>query len=191
MAKINENLLVKGARGNVGKQFVYRKHGNDTMIVRMPRMNKNAGSTDGQQSTREQFTSAAMYAQGAVKNAELKKEYQKKAPPGKTAYNMALRDYLKAPVVKKINTDQYKAVAGSTVVIHAKDDFRVVAVKVSIYLAATGNLLEEGNAVLDPINRERWIYTATQAPAAGEALKIVGTATDLPGNEAVLEVAIP
>ncbi|MFI5155235.1 MAG: hypothetical protein ACHQEM_03575 [Chitinophagales bacterium] len=45
MANVNENLLVRGARGNVGKQFVYRKHGNNTNIVRMPTVNKNAVAT--------------------------------------------------------------------------------------------------------------------------------------------------
>ncbi len=190
MANINENLLVKGARGNVGKQFVYRKHGNDTMIARMPRFNEKAASTEEQLAKRELFASAAMYAQGAIKSAELKKEYQKKAPPGKTAYNMALRDFLKAPVVKKINTEKYNGTPGSTIIIHAKDDFRVAEVKVSIYRASTGDLLEEGYATLAPINREQWIYTASQVNAVAEPLKIVATATDVPGNTAVLEATV-
>lgn len=190
MAIIKDNLLVKGARGNVGKQFVYRKHGNNTTIARMPRINENAESTEEQLEKRELFTSAVMYAQGAIQSAELKKEYQKKAPPGKTAYNMALRDFLKAPVVKKINTEKYNGTPGSTIIIHAKDDFRVVAVKVSIYVASTGGLLEEGNATLAPINREQWIYTASQQYAEKEPLKIVATATDVPGNQAVLEIML-
>jgi hypothetical protein len=36
MAKVDENLLVRGARGNVAKQFVYRTHANRTHIVKMP-----------------------------------------------------------------------------------------------------------------------------------------------------------
>jgi hypothetical protein len=48
MANLNENLLVRGARGYAGKQFVYRKHGNNTNIVRMPIVNKDAVATEKQ-----------------------------------------------------------------------------------------------------------------------------------------------
>lgn len=190
MANINENLLVRGARGNVGKQFIYRKHGNSTIIARMPSVNPNAEGSEAQLVRREYFESAAIYASGAIKNAELKKEYQKKAPPGKNAYNMALRDYLKAPVVKKVNTSSYNGTPGSAIVVYAKDDFRVVAVKVSIYVTSTNQLLEEGNAILDPIHLAQWIYTATQAHAALEDLTIIATATDLPGNTGTLTVSV-
>lgn len=187
MAIINENLFVKGARGNVGKQLVYRRHGDNTTITRMPRINENAVTSEDQKEIRELFTSAVMYAQGAIQSAELKKEYLKKAKPGKSAFNMALRDFLKAPVVKRINTGMYDGTPGSTIIVHAKDDFRVAKVKVSIY-HSTGDLLEEGNATLAPINREQWIYTASQANASLVGLTIIATATDLPGNTGVLEI---
>lgn len=188
MAKINENLLVKGARGNVGKQFVYRKHGNGTIIGKMPVYNPKTARSDAQLTVRDQFTSAAMYASGAVQSPELKKEYQKKAPPGSSAYNMALRDFLKAPVVRKINIDAFDGSPGAVIVVHAKDDFRVAAVKVCIQRAETGEVLEEGNAVLAPIHRDQWIYTTTQAYASLDGIFITAIAKDLPGNEAELEV---
>lgn len=103
---------------------------------------------------------------------------------------MALRDFLKAPVVKKINTEMYNGTPGSTIIVHAKDDFRVAEVKVSIYLTSTGDLLEEGNATLAPINREKWIYTTSQANASLVGLTIIATATDLPGNTGVLEITL-
>jgi hypothetical protein len=189
MANINENLLVRGARGNVGKQFVYRKHGKNTHIVRMPAINKNAVATADQIERRELFASAVLYAQGAVASADLKKEYQKKASPGKSAYNMAFRDYLKAPVVKKINAANYNGTPGSTIVVHAKDDFRVAEVKVRIF-NAEGVLLEEGNAVLNPVKLEQWIYTATQSNASLAGSMISATAIDVPGNEGVLDVSV-
>jgi hypothetical protein len=57
MAKISENLLVKGARGNVGKQYVYKKQGDETHIARMPSINKNAVAADKQVAIQEQFAS--------------------------------------------------------------------------------------------------------------------------------------
>ncbi|WP_341835672.1 hypothetical protein WJU16_22865 [Chitinophaga pollutisoli] len=188
MARINENLLVKGARGNVGKQFVYRKHGNSTIIGKMPVYDPKTARSDAQLTVRDQFTSAAMYARGAVQSPELKKEYQKKAAPGMSAYNMALRDYLKAPVVRKINIDAFDGPPGSTIVVHAKDDFRVTAVRVRIQRVETGEILEEGNAILAPVHRDQWIYTTTQAYPSLDGLIVTATATDLPGNEASLAV---
>ena len=189
MAKITENLLVKRARGNVAKQFVYRTRGNDTHIAKMPHIPKGLQPTQGQENQRSQFASAVLYAQGAISDPTLKDLYQKKAGPGKAAYNVAFRDFLKAPVVRKITTAQYTGVAGSAIVVAAKDDFRVAKVTVSIY-AAGGALIEQGDAVLNPINREQWIYTATHANAALAGTKITATAFDLPGNTGTLDVTL-
>jgi hypothetical protein len=189
MANVNENLLVRGARGNVGKQFVYRRHGNDTNIGRMPVLSKNAAPTEKQSRIRELFSEAVIYARGVLSSADLKKEYEKKAMPGRTAYNMAFRDFLKAPVVKGIDVLKYKGTPGSTIVIKAKDDFRVAEVRLSIHTAA-GVLVEEGNAVLNPIRQSLWIYTATQNNATLAGCVISATALDLPGNQGSLEITL-
>lgn len=81
MANINENLLVPGARENVGKQFVYRKKGNNNHIARMPSKKTGVVATEKQLEKRELFSSAALYAKGAISSAELKKEYEKKQLP--------------------------------------------------------------------------------------------------------------
>ena len=189
MAKIKDNLLVRGASGNVGKQFVYRKRGNETFIARMPVFDKDAEPTEKQEKARDLFAAAALYAQSAIADPELKKAYGKKAPPGKTAYNMAFRDFLKAPKVKSINTSGYNGTPGSTIAIAAKDDFRVAEVRVSIR-TAEGVLVEEGTAVMHTINRGSWIYTAKQSNAALTGSVIQATATDIPGNQGGLKITI-
>jgi hypothetical protein len=189
MANINENLLVRGARGNVGKQFVYRTRGKNTSIARMPTIDKNLVATEKQVQKRDLFAAAAVYAKGALESADLKKEYEKKASSGITAFNVAFRDYLKAPVVKKIDAANYKGVVGSTISVNAKDDFRVADVKVSIHTSA-GVLVEEGAAVLNTINRNLWTYTATQVNAALTGSIIKATATDVPGNTGSLDISI-
>lgn len=189
MAKIKDNLLVRGASGNVGKQFVYRKRGNETFLTRMPVFDKDAEPTEKQEKARDLFAAAALYAQGAIADPELKKAYGKKAAPGKTAYNMAFRDFLKAPKVRSINTAGYNGTPGSTIAIAAKDDFRVAEVTVSIR-TAEGVLVEEGTAVLHTIDRGKWIYTAKQSNAALTGSVIQAIARDLPGNQGVLSVTI-
>jgi hypothetical protein len=68
------------------------------------------------------------------------------------------------------------------------DDFRVITVRVEIY-AANGTLLETGDAEQNT-NGIDWSYTATQAnnPLAGSKIKAI--ATDVPGNEGILEVSL-
>ena len=189
MSKVNDNLLVRGARGNVGKQFVYRTRGDDTIIARMPKVNKDAVPTEKQAQKRDQFSDAIDYARDVVASPDLKKEYEKKLTPGKTAYNLAVRDFLKPPVVKKIDVSNYKGTVGSVIVVNAKDDFRVALVKVSIH-SSTGVLVEEGNAILDPVRRRLWNYTATQNNATLAGSVISATATDLPGNSGSLEITV-
>ena len=189
MAKINDNLLVRGARGNVGKQFVYKRRGDNTHIARMPKVKKDAIPTAAQEEHRELFAAASLYATGAISNPALKLEYQEKAGPGETAFNVALRDYLKSPQVKKIDASKYDGTIGSILSINARDDFRVADVKVSIH-DATGFLVEEGNAVLSPLDRNKWIYTATQENTVFAGTRITVIASDLPGNTAMLQVTL-
>jgi hypothetical protein len=92
------------------------------------------------------------------------------------------------PVVKSINTQNYKGAVSDKIAVRAIDDFRVVSVRVEIY-AANGTLLETGNAE-QTTNGLDWTYTATQAnnPLAGSKIKAI--ATDIPANEGILEVTL-
>jgi hypothetical protein len=95
------------------------------------------------------------------------------------------------PVVKRIDTREYKGAAGDRIVARAVDDFRVTGVRVEIY-AADGTLLEAGNAAQN-INGIDWNYTATQAnpaPAGLTGSRIKAIAFDVPGNEGSLEVTL-
>jgi hypothetical protein len=113
----------------------------------------------------------------------------KKSTPEKTAFNIAFRDFLRAPVVKKIEAANYNGNPGSTIIVHAKDDFRVAEVKLSIRTAA-GVLVEEASAILNPISGNLWTYTATQTNAARARSVISCTAADLPGNKASLDLVV-
>jgi BioD-like phosphotransacetylase family protein len=145
--------------------------------------------TDKQIQIRESFAAAALYAEGALSDPELKKAYEKKATPGKPARIVAAKDYLKAPVVRRIDAEKYTGVAGSVITVSALDDFRVAEVTVSIHTVA-GVLVEEGNAILNPLDRSKWIYTALQANAARAGSKISATAFDLPRNKGTLEITL-
>ena len=53
---------------------------------------------------------------------------------------------------------------------------------------AAGALVEEGDAILNPVNRNQWIYTATQNNATLAGSVITAYALDLPGNKGSLEI---
>ena len=188
MAKIEQNGLVMGARGNFGKQFVYKNRGNKTHIAVMPRATK-VEATPVQVGVRKQFIFAALYAKAAMLNPEIKKQYQNKAAAGASAFNVAVRDYFKSPEVVGIDPSNYNGSVGSTLTIAAIDDFRVVSVKVTIKTAA-GDLVEEGAAHLNPEDLGQWIYTATADNATLVGTVITATAKDRPGNPASLEIVL-
>jgi hypothetical protein len=189
MAKLNSNMLVKGARGHVGKQFVYKQQANQTVIAKMPEVKKNLIPSQEQQAVRDLFAAAVVYAKGAMGDPLLKSEYQKKANAVRTAYNIAFRDYLKAPVVTGINAEAYDGTVGSLITVSAKDDFRVTEVRVSVY-DANGNLVEQGNALLHPIDRNKWSYNSTVAQADIAGSIITAEAMDIPGNKGSLQIIL-
>ncbi|WP_440135690.1 hypothetical protein, partial [Chitinophaga sancti] len=73
----------------------------------------------------------------------------------------------------------------TTVVVTAKDEFRVAEVQVKVF-DAKGVLQERGMAALGR-NGVDWYYKAGVLPVGG---KVVIVAVDLPGNETVREVRL-
>jgi hypothetical protein len=51
-------------------------------------------------------------------------------------------------------------------------------------------LIEEGNAILNPTDRNKWNYTATQINAVPAGSVIIAVAKDLPGNTGELQVTV-
>ncbi|GAO41906.1 hypothetical protein [Flavihumibacter petaseus] len=181
MSKISENLLVNKARGKMGDQIMYKQRGNKTFLCKIPKYDKNAPITAKQEIARDRFAEAAQYAREAIANPELKTEYAKMLGPGNTAFNLAFRDYQKAPVITLIDTSAYTGRPEETIVILATDDFRVASVWVSI-CSETGELLEEGNAMLHPIYRDKWTFTSKSDHHDLAVGMVRVAAADLPGN---------
>jgi len=73
----------------------------------------------------------------------------------------------------------------TTVVVTAKDEFRVAEVQVKVFDAG-GVLQERGMAVLGR-NGVDWYYRAAVLPVGGKVIVVV---VDLPGNETVREVRV-
>lgn len=118
----------------------------------------------------------------------MKAVYQVKTDAFRSAYNLALADFCKAPEITKYNVAAYTGQIGDKIIIRAIDDFRVEWVKLMITDSAN-SMIEEGTAVLSP-NGADWIYTATVLNPSLAGTKITISAADLPGNITIQEVLL-
>ena len=192
MAHANNSIIIGKLSGSLGKELVFRDWDGKTVVAKSPRGRSTAG-TQTQAETRERFFAASQYAKSVLKSADqsLAQSYAAVLRPRQNLYSRALQDYMSRPVVKRIDTGKYKGAANDILVIRATDDFRVTNLYVEIY-SAGGALLESGFAEQN-LNGLDWTYTVIYANPAGSALvgtRIKAVATDVPGNEGMLEVTL-
>ncbi len=175
--KSRNNFATEGLSGTY-KQVVFRQRFGETILSKRPK--QTAARTASQHAVTDAFTHAAQYAKTAMQDVALKMAYKLKARKGESAFNRAIVDYFKAPVIGDIDSSGYNGQVGSTIVAMVTDDFKVASVQVRIK-AANGTLLEEGAATILP-NGLHWMYVSTIANAAIAGTEISFEAKDLPGN---------
>lgn len=189
MAQSDNSLVTGRISGTLNKELVYREWEGKTVVAKAPR--KRKGDPNAKQvETQEKFLLASRYAKAIIRSTDksMAEAYAAVLRRRQNVYSRALEDFLNPPKVKSINTRNYKGIVGNKFVVRAIDDFRVVSVQVEIY-AANGTLLEEGKAEQDPFGLD-WIYTATQPNGTLAGTKITAIATDVPGNEGILDVSL-
>lgn len=189
MAHANNSIITGKFKGSLGKQLVFREWEGKTVVAKSPK-GRSGDPTSAQAEIQEKFLLASRYAKSVTKSADqsVAQAYASALRPRQNVYSRALEDFMSPPVVKLIDTHNYKGAIGDKIVTRAIDDFRVTGVRVEIY-AANGTLLEAGNAEQN-INGIDWTYTVTQANPALAGSKIKAIATDVPGNEGTLEVTL-
>lgn len=178
MALVTDNMLLHLVRGTLGDQLtIYERNGQ--IIMAKKRGPSKKKPTEKQLEARYKMKVAAAYARVILEDPEIKAYYKSLAGPGQNAYNMAIKDAYKSPEVQNIHFEE------TTVVVRAKDEFRVADVQIKVYDAA-GDVLERGKAVLGR-NGVDWYYQAADLPVGG---KVVVVVADLPGNETVRELKL-
>jgi hypothetical protein len=192
MSKIGkrvENIIEKAVSGAMGKELILRNVGDDGVLSEKPTIDKNRVLSPKQVDHLDKFAAAVDFGNAVMSNPDLKETYEVKATKSKSAFRVAVTDYLKAPKVTAIDAAGYTGAVGSTILVKAKDDFDVKQVRVTIYNPA-GDMVESGLAILDPIYRVRWIYTATQVVAILPGSKIKAESEDVPGNKGELIITL-
>jgi len=189
MAHSDNSLVTGKLSGTLGKELVFREWEGKTIVAKAPKKRKG-GPTPPQADIQERFLLASRYARAVIKNQDkgMAEAYAAVLRPRQNVYSRALEDCMSPPVVKSINTRDYKGISGNKITVRAIDDFRVVSVRVEIY-AANGTQLETGNAEQNT-NGLDWTYTATEANSQLAGSKVIAIATDVPGNEGILDVSL-
>jgi hypothetical protein len=188
MAHSNEGIIAGKLRGLLGKELVFRNWEGKTVVAKAPKARSNKDLTPGQQETQEKFLLASRYAKAVLQDPAMKDGYAAVLKPRQNVYARAVTDFLSAPVIKTLNTQNYTGAVGDQILVRAYDDFRVTGVRVEIY-AADGILLEQGAAIAQ-LNGLDWSYTAMQTNAALTGSTVKAIATDVPGNEGILVVIL-
>ncbi|WP_343674106.1 hypothetical protein [Chitinophaga sp.] len=178
MAIVKDNILLQLVRGSLGDQItIYERNGQ--IIMAKKRGPSKKKPTKKQLEARYKMQVAAAYAMVILEDPELKAYYKSLAGPGQNAYNMAVKDAYRSPEIQNIQFEE------ETVVVTAKNEFRVAEVNVRV-LDAAGSILERGKAVLGR-NGVDWYYKVASRPPGG---KLIIVAVDLPGNETVREMKL-
>jgi hypothetical protein len=179
MAKIENNIIVRGISGMLGKQVVVRRTRKGGYVMSAAPRHSTALS-EAQRAQRERFRQGAIYAKAAQ---HLPEYVQVAEARNQSAYNAAMADFLSQPEVQRIELGDYRGQPGVDIAITAIDDVKVKAVRVTI-TTDDGGLVETGAAVVSA-GSNQWLYRTT-ATANSSGLRIVAQATDIAGHSAEL-----
>ena len=173
MAKVHNNIFVRGLSGKIADQFVLRTlRDGRTIVCKIPDFS-NRRLSKNQKQHHKRFQEASAYAKSASRKLPI---YAKLAAGTiKNAYNIALGDWFHPPVIHRVERK------GRVLRIEASDDVMVESVQVLI-LDEKEKTVEKGEGIRKKGNW--WEYT----PAAEG--KVVVKARDLAGNVAEAEMDI-
>ena len=179
MAYLNNNPIMAGARGMLGKVVVYRQFRGKTLLCNRPEKRKDI--TPHQQKMKTRFLEAVAFAKKQVADPVTKALYQP-GPDSKftSAYAAALADYLKRPVIEEVDVSAYKGHEGDAIVVRASDVARTLTVTVRV-VSANGHVIEEGEAI-PAIFTSGYVLRASKRNDSIRGSVIRITVRDRPGN---------
>ena len=179
MANVRKNVLTRGLSGKVGNLVVFRQNGDKTIMGSAPGK-RTKPLSDAQLNLIGQFKEAVIYAKSVLANPDKKADYAAAAVKGESAYNLAVADFLKPPVIKEIDSSLYTGQIGSKIRVRVTDNFKLTGCSVTI-LKADNSVLETGAATIGT-NGLDWFYTATHVNSTLTGCKLIAVATDTPGH---------
>src|SRR4051794_34250514 len=113
MAKTHDNNLTEGLSGRIG-QVVYRQLLGETIACKKPRK-RTSDLSEAEKAVRSLFKQAAVYAKNCIANTEKLLFYKSFVKKGRSAYLVAMTDFLKPPVIGEIKFAAYNGSIGSSI----------------------------------------------------------------------------
>lgn len=177
MAIVTGNSVLRGMRGMVGDQLVFKRYGDKTVVTAKPDVRKK--NSPLQALNLERFREAARYARAILRDPVKAEKYRKLAVKLKkhSAYNVAISEYMlririqSKDAVSPVSEDKKRVVVTAT-----KGNFKVSSVGVKVTDRA-GWVVAAGAA--SAINATDWVYKLPVPLAAG--FTFIVTATDTLG----------
>ena len=177
MARVQNNNASYGIRGMIN-QLVFRLVNGLTVVSRPPVRKVPLSARQKLVVTR--FTLGVQYAKSVLRDPGLKALYESACKKGQSAFNLALSDYCKSPVIHEIDLSHFSSGSGNFIRAIVTDNFKVVSVRMRIE-KPDSTLLEEGEATAagDGLS---FHYVVKNSNAKSGGNKLVVTATDVPGH---------
>ena len=191
MAKIRRLPVIGEMSGKVG-QVVVKRYADKYVVTSIPAAPLYRSAK--QKAHAQRFKEAMEYAKLANMKPPTDELYGAPArEQGKAANTIAVSDFFRPPVIRKVDAGNYGGQAGDSLNIVIENIIPVRRVTVSL-LYGKGKVLERGYAKLRKDNL--WTYTAKQdIPDRGQsqdgAISVIVTATDHPDNVVKEQVEVP
>ena len=187
MALMENNPRFNRVSGKIGKYVIRKLKSGKTVLAAAPGPRRKP-ATIAQIKFENKFKESTLHAKRACMDPAIKAMYKAVAKPGQSAYNVAVADASRPPYITNIDASVSTKGIRKFVKVDARDDFKVVSVKVSIFNGA-GELIEEGEAVEDELYRY-WKYKTINHNKIITGSRIVAVAKDIPGNEGTHEMIL-
>lgn len=188
MVKIKKNIVTKGWSGKLGDDIVFRKKGNQTYVALSP-TKTNREPSEKQKAQNQKFKLAIVFAKAQMADPAKKERYDLLKTEFKSAFNIAVADFLRPPDITDVDVGAYAGQVGDLIRIAVIDNVEVTEVNVEIRDDQDA-LIEQGAANLD-VTGAQWEYATTVANGSLSGTKILVTAKDYPGNVTIDETVLP
>jgi hypothetical protein len=108
MARADNSIITGKFKGSLGKELVFREWEGKTVVAKSPK-GRSGDPTLAQAEIQEKFLLASRYAKAVTKSADqnLAQAYASALRP-RHVYSRVLEDFMSPPVVKLIDTREYK-----------------------------------------------------------------------------------
>lgn len=176
MAKVRNNIILRGLSGDLGKQLRIRtgKISSRTSVFAIAESCTKHEDSPAQGAQKQAFREASAYAEAHKEDPIYIAKAKGKE---RQSYNVAMADWFHPPQILEIDLGGWRGAAGEGIRVLAVDDVQVAGVRVEIR-DETGAVVEAGEALQ---NYTQWWEHAVRKPLRGE-LTVTVSASDLPGN---------